>query len=230
MIREYRRKHHVTPGQRFGQLTVVRAIENGNPRRPIECLCDCGQSHTIWIQSLVNGETRSCGCYKRAQAGTHSLRHGEARHGQQTPEYIAWCAMIRRCENPKATQYEHYGGRGITVCPAWRQSFEAFLGDMGRRPSIGHSVDRIDNNGNYEPGNCRWATKHTQLVNRRAAHLITIGDETKCLSDWARDRGMCLGTIEARIYRFGWDPVRAVLTPPNPRSQTKARRLRPATG
>jgi hypothetical protein len=225
MAREYRRKHHVSPGQRFGRLTVVQAIENGDRRRPIECLCDCGRSHTTWIQCLVKGQSRSCGCYKRDQGASATYRHGEARHGQQTPEYIAWSAMIRRCENPKATQYEYYGGRGIKICPRWRHSYELFLEDMGRRPTENHSLDRIDGDGDYEPVNCRWASTIVQANNKRGLRLITIDGETKTLTNWANHVGLCKGTIEARIYRYGWDPVRAVLEPPGPNGP---KRLRPS--
>jgi hypothetical protein len=100
-----------------------------------------------------------------------TVTHGEARVGKCTPEYIAWCAMKRRCLNPKHTRYRYYGGRGITIAPAWVESYETFLADIGRKPSPSHSLDRIDVNGDYEPTNCRWATQKVQKNNRTVRRL-----------------------------------------------------------
>jgi hypothetical protein len=125
----------------------------------------------------------------------------------KTPEYRAWSAMKLRCANPNNEQYHNYGGRGITVCDRWRQSFAAFLVDMGPRPSPRHSIDRIDNNGNYEPGNCRWATSREQNRNRRNNIVLTHDGRTMCLADWARELGVPRGTLLAR-YRDGQPPDR----------------------
>jgi hypothetical protein len=120
--------------------------------------------------------------------------------------------MIRRCEEPKASGYERYGGRGIRVCERWRNSLEKFAKDVGPRPSSAHTLDRMDGNGHYEPGNCRWATKREQSHNRRDNRLITANGRTQCLGAWAAEVGASSATIHYRL-KAGWDPERAVTTP-----------------
>lgn len=144
----------IKPGDRFGKLTVVE--DAGRDRRGqalVRCRCDCGKEAIARASRIRTGSQRSCGC----------LRGRPTVHGRcGTPTYRSWVAMIDRCENPKRERYHRYGGRGITVCPRWRESFAAFLQDMGERPQ-GKSIDRWpDNDGNYEPGNCRWATPTQQ--------------------------------------------------------------------
>lgn len=117
--------------------------------------------------SLRSGHTQSCGCYFLEVCHERNLTHGATREGRFSPEYQSWVGMIARCENPRKQHWAHYGGRGIRVCARWRKSFEAFFADMGRKPAPNHSIDRIDVDGNYEPGNCRWATQAEQIKNRR---------------------------------------------------------------
>lgn len=137
--------------------------------------------------------------------------------GRPTPEFHAWMNMIQRCTATKWRRYADYGGRGIRVCERWMSSFEAFLEDMGARPTPHHSLDRIDNNGNYEPGNCRWATRKEQYRNRRSNHVVTVGNTTAVLSDWAAAAGINKVTLRSRLKR-GWSPEMAVATPARPRS------------
>lgn len=146
-------------GQVFGKLTVVARAGGGGKGKAASwtCRCECGQTTVASRSNLRNGRTASCGCAE-----------GGRTHGRTASrEYSSWRGMKNRCLNPNTTGYENWGGRGITVDPRWAASFEAFFKDMGERPA-GHSLDRINPDGNYEPGNCRWATRHTQRVNRRA--------------------------------------------------------------
>lgn len=142
----------------------------------------------------------------------HTRRHGEsngAGTGRTTPEYRAWQAMLNRCYNKNAAGYENYGGRGIRVCERWRGSFECFLADMGRKPSPKHTLDRRENYGDYEPDNCRWATRLEQNRNTRHVHMLEIDGESRCVSEWSDISGTKRLTINSRLRR-GWTPLEAV--------------------
>lgn len=151
-------------GEKFGQLTVIRKARaeirpNGARRACYRCECRCGQQVTARADNLRSGNTSSCGCLRA------EIEHGHCRQSVKSRTYASWNMMLQRCTNPKATGYALYGGRGITVCDRWR-TFDLFLEDMGERPP-GTSIDRIDNYGNYEPANCRWATPSQQTHNQR---------------------------------------------------------------
>lgn len=136
------------------------------------------------------------------------------KHGMlYAPEYGPWREMKKRCTNPKAKHYDKYGGRGIKVCDEWMHSFAAFFAYMGPRPSPDHSVDRIDNDGNYEPGNCRWATRFEQQANTRMTRLVTIDGKTLSFCGWAREKGLSYGLIRQRESK-GWTLYDAIMTPP----------------
>lgn len=201
---------------RFGNLTVLgeqdgKAVPgNGSPRLLL-CRCDCGREKLFPLGNVKRGLSKSCGCMRGARVTSAKLQHGHNIKGRTTPEYRAWSHAIGRCENPNDAAFANYGGRGITVCRRWRDSFEAFLEDMGPRPSDKHSIDRIDVNRGYEPSNCRWATKHTQDRNRRTNRFIIWRGERICLSDAARQAGVPRRTVEARLYR-GWSVEEALST------------------
>lgn len=126
--------------------------------------------------------------------------HGHATAGKPSPEYVSWACMIQRCTNPNTKTYHRYGGRGITVCERWL-SFENFLADMGTRPAPGHSIERIDNDGNYEPGNCRWATRSDQMKHTSRTRLITAFGKTQTFSDWCKELSISKGTLHKRLAK-----------------------------
>jgi hypothetical protein len=154
--------------QRFDRLTVMAFAwvdAYGNTCWRVQC--DCGSNGVVRASCLRRGDSRSCGCLFTENIRGGLLKHGYARTYSRDPLYDCWAHLIQRCENPKNPGFKHYGGRGITVCERWRLSFLDFLADMGPRPSPQHSLDRINNDGNYEPGNCRWATAAEQRRNQR---------------------------------------------------------------
>lgn len=181
--------------QRFGRLTVIELVRRENGFQYWLCLCDCGNTKVIRGDSLLTGKTLSCKCLN------NEIASSRATHGRGgTRLYSAWNAMKQRCHNPNSTEYHNYGGRGIIVCERWRDSFENFLADMGERPE-GMSIDRIDNDGNYEPGNCRWATSAEQARNKRTNNLVTFQNRTLTVMDWARYFKIPRSTLYARVKK-----------------------------
>lgn len=172
-----------------------------------DAVCDCGTDRRVRGYQLRSGRTTSCGC---ARPVPSQLRHGHSKREKDSPEYVAWRSMIGRCRNPKATNYRWYGGRGISVCDRW-SSFDAFLEDMGTRPP-GCNIERIDNSGNYEPGNCRWATRKEQGRNKRNNVVLSMNGETLCVAEWAERTGIKRHTISARLAK-GWPVDRALSVP-----------------
>jgi hypothetical protein len=155
-------------GQKFGRLIAVRTLglDKHHKMRWL-CRCVCGGRTIAHVTTLRRGSSQSCGCLQKERASEANLRHGESWSRKDTPEYRAWVSMIRRCYNKNTLDYPNYGGRGIKVYRAWRKSYLKFLAHIGRRPSQWHSIDRIDNDGNYRPGNVQWATKKQQNNNTR---------------------------------------------------------------
>lgn len=203
-------------GQRFGHWTVLRRAGSSARGEPLWlCRCDCETELARDGNSLRRGLSKSCGCTANEGRKAANKTHGESdRGGKQAAsvEYRAWQSMKRRCGNPRDSGFAHYGGRGIAVCERWRDDFLAFLADVGRRPSPDHSLDRIDVNGNYEPGNVRWATRVVQMRNRRSTVLITVNGVTRCAKDWATALGGSTRLVVARIAR-GWSPEAAISEP-----------------
>jgi len=188
-------------GKRFGRLVVSSGPHKGPHGRLYECQCDCGKSSFVRPDHLVDGATQSCGCLR-----TEQQRNAKRKGPVATATRKCWSSMRRRCNNPRAVGYRNWGGRGITVCERWAV-YENFLADMGERPSLRHSIDRIDNDGNYEPGNCRWATQEQQKNNRRNTVFVVDNGERKPLATYVAERGL-VATLRDCLVR-GHD----VLTP-----------------
>lgn len=197
-------------GETFGRLTVIgRSSSRGDPVI-WKCQCLCGNITIVRAQCLVSGATRSCGCFRKEKHLTHGM--------SKTPEYRIWADMIKRCGNPNHIAYKNYGERSIGVSREWR-SFENFYADMGKRPSRVHSLERKDNNGNYEKGNVIWADPHTQSRNTRRTIRITLRGKTQCLKDWANELGLHYKRVQARILS-GWSVEKAFSEPPISRRPT----------
>lgn len=200
-------KHHLNLGkrskdlcnQKFNSLTPIKCLGRLNGRYDTywKCRCDCGKETVVSYKHIISGHTQSCGCYRNekvaAIAAKYHMTHGMSR----TRIYHIWRGMIERCSNMNSSHYNNYGGRGITVCDRWKDSFENFYEDMGDRPE-GMTIDRTDNDGNYEPGNCRWATPKEQQNNRRKTLRFEDGDPI-CL--WASNQGYNLDVIRYLYYK-----------------------------
>lgn len=203
-------------GNKFTRLTVVGlAINRRTNRRRWKCACSCGNVVYHMSNALTSGHATSCGCrhredLKRGLARTHGMSCSSTRKGSL--EYKSWQWMVQRCENPNHKAYHRYGGRGISICRRWRKSFECFLEDMGSRLTSKHELDRIDNDGNYEPDNCRWATRGEQNSNKSSSIRVEFCGEVKCATEWARLVGMSPDTMLGRLG-LGWSPERAITTP-----------------
>jgi len=205
----------ITPGTRFGRLVVEResttALHGSRAYRRFECRCDCGRVVSVLLGNLRSKGTKSCGCLAVEIIRKRCTRHGSATVTGETPEYRAWVEMRRRCRDKSRDTYSSYVKRGISVCERWTK-FENFADDVGPRPSVRHSIDRIDNARSYEPDNVRWAEPLLQARNRRSNTLITVYGQTRCLSEWSDVSGIPAATINSRL-RSGWSEEDAVTTP-----------------
>jgi len=196
----------IAPGERFGKWTVIESFVGMYLSFRQSCCrvrCDCGTEKVVQASRLRLGRTTSCRCCRPSAVQTHGMT--------DTREFKAWAAMKMRCGNRSHRAFVHYGGRGITVCEAWRDSFAVFLKDMGPCPPS-MTIDRIDNDGDYEPGNCRWATRKEQANNRRSNKPITVGKRTQGIRDWAAEVGEHPETLRSRILA-GWSHTRAIFEP-----------------
>lgn len=197
-------------GQVFNRLTVIR--QNGQDKFGQKlwlCVCSCKREKQCNVRgnALRRKTVQSCGCLSIEVARVLHTTHGMSKTGL----FTVWHMMIQRCFNEKHRHFASYGGRGITVCERWRNSFENFFADMGERPT-GLTLDRINNDGNYEPGNCRWANRLSQANNRRNNHLVTHNGVTQTISQWARIKKMNKVTLKDRL-KLGWTVDAALNTP-----------------
>jgi hypothetical protein len=178
------------------------------------CRCDCGQETIKTSQPLKLGKSTSCGCYRREFSSEQHTKHGQASVKKgRSRAYRVWAAMHQRCRNENSSNYPDYGGRGITVCERWNK-YENFLEDMGHPPT-GHTIDRESNNGNYEPGNCRWATPKEQALNRRSCRIVTYSGHKMPLSEAVErsETNVPYKIVRQRMANNGWPLEEALFKP-----------------
>lgn len=201
-----RRKRIINAGDRFGRLVVVNGTNCSTTKHPkYLCLCDCGATKEIRKGGLFRGDTSSCGCFRIESATRNSTKHGK--HG--LPEYKVWKSMNDRIANPNNKHWNRYGGRGISICDRWRD-FDNFITDMGQRPTPKHQIDRINNDGNYEPSNCRWVTKTENMRNTSLCVEFKYKGQSKTLGEWSEIYGLNRMTLYNRVNRLGWDIEKAL--------------------
>lgn len=202
-------------GMKFGRLLVIKrlgAVKHGQEVM-WECQCDCGNNCIVKGTHLRNGTTRSCGCLKKEllaeRARKRMLKHG----GSKTRLYTIWACMKNRCSCSNNTHFNCYGGRGIKVCDEWKdfENFQIWAVNNGYGENL--TLDRIDNDGNYEPSNCRWVTRKEQSFNRRTNHIIEFNGEQRPLGQWAEIFGIHPRTIKDRLG-YGWSVEKALTQPP----------------
>lgn len=207
----------VKEGEVFGAWLVQKKLSYG---QKYECLCtSCGQTKkNIRVYDLIKGKTRMC---RACSVGATKASHGMS----DTPEYNIWMHMLQRCHNPQSKDYKNYGGRGIEVCDMWKEDFSAFLMSVGRRPGPEYTIERLDYNKGYEPGNVVWATRQDQVLNKRDNVNLTIDGVTKAVSQWALEGPVTSFTIYKRIKRGWLDKYGAkytVFTPSSKESEEKS--------
>ncbi len=200
-------------GVRFGRLIVLERADNyvapgGHVGTRWKCACDCGEITIVHAVNLRRGTT-SCGCVQAQSRFTANRIHGES----GSEEYGVWTGIASRCTNPRLKGFKDYGARGIRLCERWLD-FRNFLSDMGRRPSPKHSIERVNNEGHYEPGNCVWATSEEQALNKRTTLTVSFRGLRKPLFLWAKELGLNYGLVWRRIVKSGWT-VEAAFSQPS---------------
>ena len=192
------------PGERFGRLLVIGIID----RQFRRCVCDCGRELNVLRCNLRSGGSQSCGCLREEINAKVSVTHGASAGHRWTRAFRIRHGMIQRCMNPVNPQWADYGGRGITVCSEWLESFECFHAEMGD-PPVGMSIERLDNDGPYCKANCIWASPIRQARNKRNNRVLIHNGESRTLAEWVEVLGLSYYTVHARLRR-GWSPLEAL--------------------
>jgi hypothetical protein len=203
-------KSTIVIGKRFHRWTVLSETEGKGRKRFFLCRCRCGVQKPVRLDQLTRGISKSCGCWKKEVSAKH-IRALSTTHGQsnRTRTYSIWKGIRKRCLSPASKNWPLYGGRGIHVCAEW-SDYSKFLADMGEAPA-GKSIDRIDTNGHYEPGNCRWADKITQMNNMRTNVIIQFRGERMTLKQWSTKLGIPYHRLYQRLFRLSW-PIQKAFT------------------
>lgn len=201
--------------KRFNKVTAISFSHEAKGHYFWNCLCDCGKQIAIDGDKLRQGRVYSCGCERYKRIGEIKATHGHTKNRSATPEYYTWHSMKARCTNPKNSHYACYGGRGIKVCDSWLASFENFLADMGSKPA-NTQIDRIDNNGDYCPENCRWVSKQANHMNRRITYMVEWDGKQIALLDLCNNLLLPYHTIWQRLERMHWTLDKAISTPVRP--------------
>jgi len=199
-------------GNKYGRLTIISCHYevSKNSHKNIHmsvCVCECGKTITTRTTRLISGITKSCRCLSTELTVARNKTHGDA----DSVEYGIWCGIKNRCTNKNVKSYKDYGERGITICDRWLV-YENFLADMGRRPK-GCSIDRINNEGNYEPDNCKWSTRSEQQNNKRTNHIIEYNGERLNIKQWCTKLNLQYSTILRRCTLPGWTAEQILTTP-----------------
>lgn len=208
-------QHHVRDltGYQSGYLTAISYAGSDGKKSLWNVRCDCGKMIVMPGTELTKGKCKSCGCQRNQLIGEKNRRHGMSR----LPIWNVWHSMKQRCENPRAQAWKNYGGRGITVCKRWSESFENFLEDMGAGYQEGLTLDRIDVNGNYEPNNCRWITMKEQARNKRHNRIISTPWGEMTVAEASERSGIGVTTL---LYRLDHNVPGALLfTTPDTRNR-----------
>ena len=197
-------------GKRFGKLIAIERVKNVGKKVSWKCLCDCGKETIVLTTNLTTNRIKSCGCLKNQKLIERSTKHNQ-RH---TKLYEVWKTMKQRCFNSNNKSYHNYGGRGIIVCDEWKDNYQAFYEwSMNNGYKEGLSIDRINNDGNYEPSNCRWADRFTQNNNTRQNKPVVIDGVSKTIHQWTREYNIPVEIVRNRLYNKHWDIVKALTTP-----------------
>ena len=201
-------------GRKFGRLTAIRYAGKSKGKQTLwECKCDCGKNVIVHHQNLKSGHTSSCGCFNLESTIKRSSTHG----GSKTRLYTIWHDMLNRCYKENHRCYKDYGGKGVFVCDEWKNDKESFcLWALSHGYKPGLSIDRIDNDKNYCPDNCRWVTMHQQSLNTSKNVKITYDGKTQTLKEWANELGIKNTTLHNRIHYYGWSIEKAFTTPVRP--------------
>ena len=195
-------------GQKFNRLTVIKFDKTVKGVAWFLCRCDCGTEKSIRSRNIREGQVKSCGCYH----DEYDLYINRTHQMSTSAEYSIWAGIKQRCFDISSPAYHHYGGRGITMCDKWKDSFENFLVDMGTRASPKHTIERIDNDGPYSPENCKWATMKEQANNRRNSRIITCHNKSQTVTQWAEELNLKPATLWHRVF-IAEIPVPEALTP-----------------